>query len=280
MEKEIISYEEIALPIKLYNLNMVEGNIYRGMHSHVAVEIVKVKSGEINCKINNEVIHLNTGEVIFINSNVGHRLYSNNAEISYLQIDIDFFAENTNDNEFSKLYKFISHIEDKPYLMFSNNEEIQNILFKIDAKYYENHISSRWYIKAYIYELIAFMYSKSFITRPMISKKQIEKIQPIVGYINANFRNPITLVEICDKLNYNKYVLCHCFKSATGSTIFDYINFLRVDFAVEKLKQKDSSILEIAIDSGFSSPTYFNRVFKNIIGCSPSVYRKFFSEKA
>ena len=37
----------------------------------------------------------------------------------------------------------------------------------------------------------------------------------------------------------------------------------------------ENSILEIAIDCGFSSATYFNRVFRNFFGCAPSVYRKF-----
>lgn len=279
MEKEIIRFEEFALPIKLYNLNMREGTTYRGMHSHIAVEIVKVKSGELSCCINNEIIHLNSDEIIFINSNTGHRLYSRNAEISYMHIDINFFIENSNNNEFSKLYEFISHTKAKPYMIFSNNKEIQGILDKINVKYYENQMNSRWYIKAYIYELIAFMYSQSFIMAPIISVKQIEKIKPIVSYIDANFRSSIMLDEICAAVSYNRYGVCHYFKSITGSTVFEYINFLRVDFAVEKLKQKGNTILEIAIESGFSSPTYFNRVFKSIIGCSPSVYKKFFADR-
>lgn len=280
MEKEIIYFEETMLPIKLYHLNMCQGATYRGVHSHTAVEVVRVESGELSCYVNNELIQLQSKEIIFINSNTGHKLWSKDAEISYMHIGVNFFMENANDNEFSKLYEFVSRTKSKPYLKFCDDNEVEEILNKIIEKYYEKQISSKWYVKAYIYELIAFMFAKSFITAPTISAKQIEKIEVIVRFINENFKTPITLNEICNEVSYNKYALCHYFKSVTGATIFEYINFLRVDFAVEKLKQKGVSILEIAIDSGFSSPTYFNRVFKNIIGCSPSVYRKFFAEKS
>lgn len=278
MEKEIIRFEENDLPINLFQIGMRQRGSYLGMHSHVAVEVVEVKSGELQCHINNEVVCLASGEVIFINSNIGHMLYAEDAQISYMQIDVNFFAENTDDNEFSKLYEFVSRSKAKSYMRFSANREVREILDKIHTRYDDDQAGSRWYLKAYIYELIAFMYAQSFIVPPMISGKQMEKIKHIVRYIDENFRAPITLDEICAAVGYNKYAVCHYFKSVTGATVFDYINFLRVRFAVEKLKQKENSILEIATDSGFSSPTYFNRVFKNLIGCCPSVYRKFIME--
>jgi len=87
MEKEIIRFEKFNLPIKLYNLCMHEGTDYRGMHSHVAIEIVEVKSGVLRCHINNDVIKVYPKQIIFINSNTGHRLFSANAEITYIHID-------------------------------------------------------------------------------------------------------------------------------------------------------------------------------------------------
>jgi len=172
------------------------------------------------------------------------------------------------------LYAFISHTKAKPYLIFKDNNEITALLQKINTKYYEEPKESRWYVKAYLYELVAFMYSQSFITGLTLSGEQIKKIEQVVRFIDANFKLPITLEDICSAAKYNKYTVCHTFKSVTGATIFDYINFLRVQSAVEKLRQKNNSVLEIATECGFSSATYFNRVFKNIIGCSPSVYRK------
>ena len=278
MEKEIICFADNNLPIRLHHLDMHPDIKYRGLHAHTAIEIVLVHKGELRCFIDDKVIQLKPEEMIFINGNIGHRLSTKEAEISYIQIDVNLFREHAYDNAFSKLYEFISHTNAKPYLTFHDHREVRDLFDRIHAKYYEDQIGSKWYLKAHIYELIGFMYAKSFITAPLVSMRQIEKIQPIVDYIDTNFKSHITLDEICYKVNYSKYGLCHHFKSVTGATIFDYINFLRVNHAVNKLKQTNDSILQIATDCGFSSPTYFNRVFKSILGCSPSVYRKFFSK--
>jgi AraC-like DNA-binding protein len=274
MEKEIISFENLILPIKIHHLHMKDGGNYRGMHSHVAVEIVEVKSGILYCYVNDDIIRVSPKQIVFINSNTGHRLYSENAEISYLHIDVNLLEENMNNDNFSMLNAFISNIYAKPYLILNDNKDITKLLNKLSIKYYEESKESYWYIKAYLYELVAFMYSQSFITPFEISKEQIKKIDQVVCYIETNFKSPITLEELSSLTKYNKHTICHTFKAVTGSTIFDYINFLRVHCAVEKLKRTENSILEIATDCGFSSATYFNRVFKKFFGCSPSVYRK------
>ncbi len=143
--------------------------------------------------------------------------------------------------------------------------------------YYQNQEVNKLYLKAYIYELIAFMHSCSFITSPVISDLNIQKIKPIVRYINENYKSPITLDDICNNVKYKKYTICHTFKNVTGSTIFEYINYLRIHCAIDRLKDKNLTILEISMQCGFSTVTYFNRVFKSVIGCSPLKYKKIFS---
>ena len=278
MEKEIIHFKNFNLPIEIHHIYMTKNNNYRGMHSHMAVEIVEVKSGVLNCCVNEDVIMVKPKQIVFINSNTGHKLYSENAEVYYYQVDISLLQENINNDKFSKFYSYILHTQINPYLIFKDNNVITELLNKIKIKYYENSKNSYWYEKAYLYELVGFMYSHRFIAPFNISKEKVKKIEPIINYIDTNFKSPITLEEICTASSYNKYTICHTFKTVTGATIFDYINFLRVNYAVEKLKKSENSILEIATDSGFSSPTYFNRVFKSFMGCSPSVYRKFLTE--
>jgi len=278
MEKEIIRFENFNIPMKIHHLYMTGSDNYRGMHSHMAIEIVEVKSGILNCYVNDDVIEVHPKQIIFINSNTCHKLHSENTEVFYYQVDLSLLQESIYDDKLSKLYSFISRTQVKPYLILNDNNEITILLNKINIKYTNDLQESRWYIKGYLYELIAFMYSQSFIIPLTISEEQFKKIERVVNYIDINFKLPITLEEISSLVKYNKYTICHTFKEVTGSTIFEYINFLRVHYAVEKLKETKNSILEIATDCGFSSPTYFNRVFKSFFGCSPSVYRKLLSK--
>jgi len=280
MEKETVRFDKFNLPIRIHSLHMVEGRNYRGMHSHMAIEIVTVKKGILHCRVNEDVIKVYPTQFILINSNTGHRLFSENAEIAYLHFDISLMEENENSDEFSTFYQFISHIQAKSYLLIENNNEITQVFHKIQSKYNETAKESRWYLKAYLYELMAFMYKQKFIKPPSISNEQFLKIESIVRYAEENYTTAITLDDLCTAAKYNKYTICHTFKTVTKSTIFEYINFLRVHFAVEKLRNTGDSILVIATSCGFSSAMYFNRVFKNFFGCSPSVYRKLLMENA
>ena len=279
MEKEIISFEKFNLPIAVRRLHLDESRRYRGMHSHKAIEIVEVKRGILNCHVNEEIVPVHPGEIIFINSNIGHCLTSADAEISYLHFDAGLMKDAPSDEQYAMLHAFISHTKATPYSIYENNGEITQLLDKINAKYDAAGKESGWYLKAYLYELVAFMYSRRFLFPFAIPRERIEKIEKIVDYIDRNFKTHITLEDICAAVQYNKYTICHTFKSVTGSTIFDYINFLRVHSSIEELRETGKSILEIAIDCGFSSSIYFNRVFKSFYGCSPSVYRKLLTKK-
>ncbi|MCI6995217.1 MAG: AraC family transcriptional regulator [Eubacterium sp.] len=56
-------------------------------------------------------------------------------------------------------------------------------------------------------------------------------------------------------------------------TFYEYLNQKRVAKAEELLITTDQSVTEIAMNSGFSSISSFNRTFKSLKGCSPTVYR-------
>lgn len=274
MEKETIGFGELGLPIFIYHIFMQPEKTYRGMHSHPAIEIVQVKSGTLTCQTSDTELLIYPNQILLINSNQGHRLLSDNANITYFQFDTSGYRDELTCDSFDVLHKLISRSKEQSYKIFTGNDELSNILQKIENKYYDTQEHSRRYLKAYIYELIAFMYTHSFLTSPDLSSYHLKKIEPIVRYIDEHINSLITLDDICRELRYSKHTICHTFKQVTGVTVFDYINYLRIHCAIEKLKQNNSTIIEIASECGFASATYFNRVFKNVIGCAPSEYRK------
>jgi AraC-like DNA-binding protein len=70
------------------------------------------------------------------------------------------------------------------------------------------------------------------------------------------------------------YYFCRVFKKATGFTLIEYVNAVRVSQACRLLRETDSSITVIAGQCGFDSDTHFGRVFKGIMHVSPSKYRR------
>ena len=105
------------------------------------------------------------------------------------------------------------------------------------------------------------------------------QITAIIGYINDNLSEKITLESICKKFHISKYYLCHIFKETTGMSIMNYILIQRITLAKNLMINTDSSISEIAISSGFSCFSYFSRMFKKSENISPREFRNKYKVK-
>jgi YesN/AraC family two-component response regulator len=72
----------------------------------------------------------------------------------------------------------------------------------------------------------------------------------------------------CVSPNY----FCHLFKKATGKTLIEYINMLRINEAVQLLQTRRYSIQQVALMVGYSNMTYFGRIFKKLKSQTPREY--------
>ncbi len=98
-------------------------------------------------------------------------------------------------------------------------------------------------------------------------------------YIRQNYKNRITVAELAVFCHCSESYLSRIFKRRTGVNITIYVNRVRMEFAKKPLCCSDESIAEIAAAAGFGDPTYFSRVFTQIIGISPTEFRKRFYQK-
>jgi len=94
------------------------------------------------------------------------------------------------------------------------------------------------------------------------------------GYILANHADPIDLDRVAQAMHVSTFYFCKMFKRATGLTFTDYLSRVRVEKSKTLLLNPHLRISEIAYDVGFQSLTHFNRMFRKIVGESPTVYRE------
>ena len=101
-----------------------------------------------------------------------------------------------------------------------------------------------------------------------------DAISRAIEYINDNLGKKLTIDEICAEIHMSKYHFCRHFKSIMGITVMEYILKTRLAMAKSLLISKDITVSEISEDCGFSSISFFCRVFKQENGISPLKYRK------
>ncbi len=94
------------------------------------------------------------------------------------------------------------------------------------------------------------------------------------SYIDANFREPLTLENIAAHFYVNKSYLARIFKEQFGMSVGSYICRVRVGRAKELLRFTDCTVQGIAAQCGYEDSNYFSRQFKKIEGISPSEFRQ------
>jgi AraC-like DNA-binding protein len=70
------------------------------------------------------------------------------------------------------------------------------------------------------------------------------------------------------------FYLCKLFRRSSGVTFTEFVSRTRVEKAKNLLLNPNLRISEIAFEVGFQSLTHFNRIFKKIVGESPTDYRE------
>jgi AraC-like DNA-binding protein/ligand-binding sensor protein len=94
------------------------------------------------------------------------------------------------------------------------------------------------------------------------------------AYIQQHHAEDISLGQVAKAMNTSVFYFCKMFKKATGINFTDYLSRVRIEKAKNLLLNPNLRISEIAFEVGFQSLTHFNRVFKKIVGQSPTAYRK------
>ena len=99
-------------------------------------------------------------------------------------------------------------------------------------------------------------------------------VKNCVDYIDFHYAEEISLHSLAERFSVSDSYLSRLFKQETGIVVIDYLNRARVKESLFLLKRNELSITQIALRCGFSSSTYFSRVFRKIQGMTPKTYQK------
>jgi AraC-like DNA-binding protein len=98
------------------------------------------------------------------------------------------------------------------------------------------------------------------------------QIEEVKRYLDENYRQKITVEELCFLFNTNKTTLSAAFKQAFGKTIIDYVNGLRIEYTKTLLRGGKHTLTQIADQLNLSSVHYLTALFKKHTAMSPTEY--------
>lgn len=93
-------------------------------------------------------------------------------------------------------------------------------------------------------------------------------------FIETNFREKITIDQLANMLALSRRSLERRFKEATGNTIVEYIQRVKIEAAKKDFESNRKNINEVMYEVGYTDTKGFRTVFKKVTGLSPVAYRK------
>jgi AraC-like DNA-binding protein len=152
---------------------------------------------------------------------------------------------------------------------------------EVDAKelreaYFETRVLPAKHHEAVINLLSIFAEHLAIVTNQAVMQQ--ESAEPLAitrakDYIKAHQTEDLSLGQVAKAVNTSSFYFCKLFKKATGINFTDYVSRSRIESAKNLLLNRNLRISEVAYEVGFQSLTHFNRVFKKLIGESPTTYR-------
>jgi len=105
-----------------------------------------------------------------------------------------------------------------------------------------------------------------------------ERVRATIARMRENLRNPMTLDQLAEEAALSIPHYCAVFRKQAGNSPMQLYAQLRIQNACELLHNTKLSVRVIAEETGYDDAYYFSRIFKRIMGISPTEYRKGFSE--
>lgn len=271
---ELIEYEENKV-IRVYD--NIENQEYP-MHWHNAIEIIMPLESDFALFINEEEYILNENEILIIPAGWLHHLVARAGRRVIILIDSKILANNPS------LISIKAILNNPIYIKNNNNSYIMELLNKKinDIKFeYENpSLMSDLNVYIKILDFFASLVEYAQVEyKKHIAVSSKNGIDRVIRYIENFYMQDISLDKLSKISGYDKYYLSKLFHECTNNRLSDYINNCRINATTSMLSENKYTITEIAYKCGFQSIATFNRVFKKIIGVSPSEYNKYYIKK-
>lgn len=250
------------------------------VHWHAVIEILYIDKNNFNINVNNREFKLDEGDILFIASGDTHGFsnHNNSGKRIFIQFDSSSLSTFGNNNIIKALISstFKISVNDVPF-----QQNIKDHILSIVENYNKKDFGFELFISARIHDIFAivsqFLADKVNVQTSSSNTKKIygmEKLSEAFKFIGSNYMNDISLSDVAKSVGFSESYFSRMFKDITEKNFISYLNEYRIKQAEHFLMESNMSIAEIAYSVGFNSIVTFNRAFKSIKGCSPSIYKK------
>ncbi len=242
------------------------GDWHCSPHSHQCTELFYVVGGTGGFQIESDYFQVKSHDLVVVNAGVQHTETScNSAPLEYIVLGVE------------GLELSLPEKEDDRYFLLSFTDRSETVLpvLKIMLKEMEQKQPGSDSICQNLLQVLLIQLMRSANLSPEKTVQATRReCATAKWYIDAHFKEKITLDRLAQVAGVNKFYLSHSFKEEYGISPIQYLVDRRIDESRYLISSTDLPIGCIVQMLGFSSPSYFAQMFRRAEGVTPSEYRE------
>ena len=102
-----------------------------------------------------------------------------------------------------------------------------------------------------------------------------KQIRKVTYYIEEHLDDEFDVTQLAKVAGYSQFHFCRVFKTNMNESVMSYITRLRLERASSQLISNNISMIDVALDAGYQTPTGFLKAFKKRFGATPTDYKKY-----
>lgn len=285
-QKRTKSLLQTDYPLSVLDIDFTESDPFIiHWHWHEDIELIYIVKGQTYVTCEEEQLLADEGDIVFINQAVRHFITPTNPEGSVLRSIIvhPSFIFGFGQLEMEKKYitpvlhdASLKHLHITPASPFYEafHKPVMEIISLNEQKTTGFELISKASLLYIWKELFTLVVQTNPAPAKKIAAQDEQRVKQAILYMQEHYMESITLDNIADSILVSKSECCRCFKRTLNITPFEYLMKYRILESTKKMHQKTlESISEIAGSVGFNNTSYYNKIFKKYMSCTPTEYR-------
>ncbi len=164
-----------------------------------------------------------------------------------------------------------------PSLYFENNNlkaTLLKLLSVLDGSGINDHAYAETLGLLLLWELRHAADSKYSQLNPVRGGLTVLQLKRVKEFVDVQISNDITISDLAAVAGLSQFHFIRAFKDSVGRSPYQYVLSERISDAKEMLSKSDLSIADVALAVGFSDASQLNRVFRKLIGVTPTAFRR------
>ncbi|VGO17889.1 HTH-type transcriptional activator RhaR [Pontiella desulfatans] len=253
-------------------------------HSHDFCELVIVTRGGAMHMLEGSVFPVTAGDVFLLQGRQRHYFYERKG-LDLINIMYDPEKIALPENELRRMpgycamfmleptYRRQHRFASRLHLKRVPLARVERLAEEMEQECEEDAPGKEVALRAKLLELMVYL-SRAYTSSDTTEAHALLRVGNVIGALENDFSKDWKLEDLLKIAHMSRSNLMRVFRKATGQTPIEYLVRLRIQRAMEMLRNSDLSVTEIALEVGFNDSNYFTRQFRRILGESPRSFRQ------